>query len=655
MNYNKSQRYDFLNNLNSFPFFAVLLGLLLVVLYHKRTNCKNNTQPSEGKEHRNTDHYSLVDSNVIAQTVELLSESKDLDSSLQMILGVIGSYYQLSYVGIIESEEQTNQGLISHEWRWDPTIPWNSNLVIPETDMAAFASYNQNHNTHFATNDLSVLRQFSEPLSVFLSQYHVTGFFECGILNKNTSSSFIVCSFTTPDRVWAQHEIDTLLLLTKIISGYLQQVQIHKQAQWMKKVDPLTGCNNLTTFSEDSRRIVLTNPSNRYVIFYSDIDKFKLINENHGYSEGDRILIEFTNAMRSILEPEETFGRIGADKFVGLFHFDHPKQFLAKIKALNEYMNAIVSPNQSTYRISIIIGLCPLDHSNQLSLTIDQANIARKSITNRHKSRYAFFSELMRKQLLEQHEIEGLMEDSLEREDFKVYYQPKFDLTTGKISGAEALVRWNHPEKGMIYPNDFIPIFEENHFILKLDFYVFEQVCKHIQKLMQLGKEIYPVSVNFSRVHLDHPRMIEKLQMILDQYQVPPHYLEIELTESALQNNDTNMYSILIKLHRMGFRISMDDFGSGLSSLNLLRSLPCDIIKLDKDFFQQGTSTKRERIVIQMIVKMAKELHMTIVSEGVETEEQAEFLRSIQCDIAQGYLYARPMPEPDYEKQYYEL
>ena len=205
----------------------------------------------------------------------------------------------------------------------------------------------------------------------------------------------------------------------------------------------------------------------------------------------------------------------------------------------------------------------------------------------------------------------------------------------------------------MIPPNDFIPIFEENQFVIKLDYYVFEQTCKHIRSMLNANQKVYPVSVNMSRLHLNNNEILTKLKEIVDKYQIPTHYLELELTESALQENSSYMFSILFQLHNMGFIISMDDFGSGLSSLNLLRTLPFDELKLDKDFFQQGSSTERERIVITNIVRMAQDLHMTIVSEGVETQEQADFLSSINCDIAQGFLFAKPMPIEEFERIYY--
>ncbi len=600
-------------------------------------------------------NYSLIDSQIIANTVEILSDAKDIESSINMILGIIGTFYSLCYIGILENSTEVQQGHITHEWRFNTSDRWNANILIPIEEMNNIECYNRKNNNCFSTNSSHNLESISPTAYNLATQNGITGLLQFNMYEFEPQNSYIVFCFNSPQRRWEQHETDTLQLLTKILSGHMLNLEAQKKANRLKKIDALTSCNNLTTFNEQALTLILENPSTNYVIFYSDIDKFKLFNQNYGYPEGDRILIEFAKGMQSIVDNDETFARISSDKFVGLFNYNNPKYFLGKLKALNDYMNSIPSVNGELYRISIIIGLCPVDNYRSMPLNIDQANMARKSITNRHKSRYMFFNEAMNKKLINQHEIEDQMELALQNCNFKIYYQPKFNLKTNKINGAEALVRWDHPTKGLIPPTEFIPIFEDNQFILKLDFYVFEEVCKHIQKLMDLGKEIYPVSVNFSRHHLSNNNMSDKLSSIISKYEVPPRYLEIELTESALQTDNNTMFTTLIRLHKMGFKISMDDFGSGLSSLNLLRTLPCDVLKLDKDFFQQGASTERERIVITMIVKMAQELHMTTVSEGVETEEQAEFLRSIHCDLAQGFLFSKPIPVEEYEAIYYNI
>lgn len=587
---------------------------------------------------------TVIDASIITNTVQILFDARNFESSLNMILSMICNFYNLSYLSIIEYSEDRNSSTITYDWSSTVSIPSQKNRKLSSSDLYHFEQNDSEHSGVYYTNSPEELSQYSS---------NITGIMQCSIYENGLLQGFLFYAFTQANRKWEQHEIHSLVLISKIIGGYLLKIRTQERADRLECTDPLTNSYNMLTFTEVAQSLIHTHPKTQYIVLYADIDKFKLINETYGYSEGDRILITFASVLRSMVKDDETFGRINADKFIGLFRYNDPNIFLERVKYLNQCMNRIAKTDTDYYRLSIIIGLYPIKNHHNMSVNLDRANIARKSITNRHKSRYAFFNENMKSKLVKQKEIEDIMEDSIRNKEFLVYYQPKFYLNTNEICGAEALVRWNHPTKGLISPGDFIPIFEENHFIIKLDYYVFEMVCQHIRKQLDANKDVHPVSVNLSRIHFNNNAILSKLQSLIHKYKIPSQLIEIELTESALSEDDSFMYTILIKLHEMGFKLSMDDFGSGLSSLNLLRKLPFDIIKLDKEFFQKGTSTERERIVITNIVRMSQELHMVTISEGVETEEQATFLRSINCNIAQGYLFAKPMPALEYEQLYY--
>ena len=226
----------------------------------------------------------------------------------------------------------------------------------------------------------------------------------------------------------------------------------------------------------------------------------------------------------------------------------------------------------------------------------------------------------------------------------------KNDLHTLSIIGAEALVRWVSPSKGFMQPDDFIPLFEKNGFIVELDFYVLEECCKKIREWIDNGIEPIPISVNQSRINLDDPFYVEKLNDILQKYELPVNLIEIELTEGMFSSSNTKLVKIMERMRKIGFSISMDDFGSGYSSLNLLKEIPVDILKIDKVFLDETANSRKSRIIISQVVSMARKLGMKVVCEGVENEEQAAFLRKIHCDFAQGYLYAKPMTIADFEE-----
>ncbi len=240
--------------------------------------------------------------------------------------------------------------------------------------------------------------------------------------------------------------------------------------------------------------------------------------------------------------------------------------------------------------------------------------------------------------------ISKKMEYALKNNEFKLYLQPKYNIKTSRIIGAEALVRWQEKNGNIISPCDFIPLFELNGFIEKLDFYMLESACKQIRKWLDEGEKCIPISVNFSRIHMENEKIVEQIKKVVSGYGIPRKFIEIELTESTMINNERRMVNILNSLHESGFVLSMDDFGSGYSSLGLLKNLNVDIIKMDKSFLTNNTNEEKGNIVIESVIDLAKKLNIKTVAEGVETIEQVAFLECVNCEIAQGYYYSKPVP-----------
>jgi EAL domain-containing protein (putative c-di-GMP-specific phosphodiesterase class I) len=240
------------------------------------------------------------------------------------------------------------------------------------------------------------------------------------------------------------------------------------------------------------------------------------------------------------------------------------------------------------------------------------------------------------------------MENALQHGEFKVFMQPKYDLKTGKIVAAEALTRWQKPDKGFMFPDDFIPVFEQNGFITQVDFYVLEVVCKTLRERIREHQPNVNISINQSRYLLHDEQYISKIEHMMDRYNVPPELLEFELTESLFFEDSKAMIDIMHQLKQLNLQVSIDDFGSGYSSLNVLKDVPADVIKLDKEFLNEKESSKESEIIIQKTVEMAKELNKRVICEGVETIEQVEFLKSIGCDMVQGFYYAKPMPMDEF-------
>lgn len=303
--------------------------------------------------------------------------------------------------------------------------------------------------------------------------------------------------------------------------------------------------------------------------------------------------------------------------------------------------------------INISVGAVRIDRHNRslpLNSIIDRARIAQKA-SNRKISECTLFRESFRKTMLKEQRMENNMRSALKNGEFVVFLQPKFDIQTNQAVAAEALVRWQDPQYGLISPGEFIPLFEKNGFIRYLDTEMFRQVCILLRKWLDAGKQPLPISVNVSKIQLTDSDFVLKYLAIRDQYQIPDGLLEIEFTESVLVEG-SNVGEIIEAFRKKGISLSIDDFGTGTSSLNLLENFCTDVLKLDQQFFKGKKNPNRQYIIIENMVTLAKSLSMKTVAEGVERWTQVEFLKSIHCEMIQGFLFEKPLPVSEFEQKY---
>lgn len=412
--------------------------------------------------------------------------------------------------------------------------------------------------------------------------------------------------------------------------------------------DKLTGLLNRGAFVRAVETMLEADKANvaagQYALIYFDVIRFKAINDMFGMEKGDNLLMYIADAIVRLVREDAAVCRLDADRFA-VFTHDAGSELESLVERLLEAITRYDLPFKITCNVGIYITT-----AEELSVDsmIDRAVLAQSSIKGSYTSQYNFYMESLRKDMLSEQEISGIMATALEEKQFVLYYQPQYNHATGMLVGAEALVRWIHPERGMISPGVFIPIFERNGFITKLDLYVFEQACAFVRKCMDEGLPIVPVSSNFSRYDIFQPDFVGKLEALRQKYDVPTKYLRVEITESAVVGGSKHANDIVKRLHDCGYIVEMDDFGSGYSSLNVLKDIDLDIIKLDMLFLSTGSDGKRGGTILSSMVRMAKWLGMPVIAEGVETLEQADFLRSIGCEYIQGYLYSRPLPEAQY-------
>ncbi len=420
------------------------------------------------------------------------------------------------------------------------------------------------------------------------------------------------------------------------------------QLRLMKERDWITGGLSGNKFKKECEKILEKNKEQTYAMIIFDIDKFKAINDLYGYQTGDKILHDIAQILEKQINKDELFTRIATDNFNVLIKYQDYRTFSKRI----EKMIGEINGYSDQWKINISMGIYLMGEAKLgICDCSDRASMAKRSIKDNALVSYAFYDESMRLVMIHENEIENKMETALRNEEFELYLQPKYLFLDEKIIGAEALVRWNDPILGIISPNDFIPLFEKNGFVKKIDAYMFEKVCELLHKwkieMDQLTDMI--ISVNFSRLHLDNLFLPEELLEIASRYKIDPQKIEIELTEGTVFDNEIQMIEIMKHLKNVGFHISIDDFGRAYSSLNTLRNLPADILKLDKAFFSESADDQRGKKIIASMLNMAKDLNLVTVAEGVETKEQVEFLKERGCDIAQGFYYAKPMKVVEFE------
>ena len=439
------------------------------------------------------------------------------------------------------------------------------------------------------------------------------------------------------------------------------QKEAYERMLHLAFVDEVTEGPNKAKFILEAQKILQNVSSNeKYALILMDITKFKVINEIYGFDIANVILKDIYNIIKSDLPLNSLLARSFAATYLFIVKYNTEKdinsivdKIYQDIEKYNEETMTILktSSNKAAAKLVPLFGVYLInDVTVPIHIMCDRVGLAKRTIADDVNKYISYYDDNLRKQLLSEKNIEDEMHNALATGQFVMYLQPKFDMKTLTVAGSEALVRWKHPTKGFIHPNDFIPLFEKNGFVLNVDRYIWEQACIAIKSWIDRGFTPVPISVNVSRLHLSNEFFIDDLKELINKYQIPPELFELELTESVGFEDFDKFLEIVNELKKLGFSIAMDDFGSGYSSLNMLRQIPCDILKLDRGFINDSTTDGRGKIVIKHILSLAKNLSLKTVSEGIETVEQAQFLTDSGCDIAQGFLYAKPMSLEDFEQ-----
>lgn len=531
-------------------------------------------------------------------------------------------------------------------------LPTQVSGIQPENDFF-FADFMNRMKTIDGSDKSQILSDISEGRSGHMvfeldgSRWHshynpvgVGGWYIFTILHYKVGSAY---ASAISSRLALAGSIIVICFLLCMVYIFYEQRKHTAELEWAAFYDDLCDCPNLVKFKLNAQEFMEEHPDDKMVMVKFDIEEFRLFNEILGKEMGNQILIRIANALGQVA-PSGCCCRAHDDEFYALFICETPE----KLSEIYDNMKQLFYTGMGSgfaYRLKMVAGQYYMFFENCRSAAeaVDKANIAHRKAKELGQKVCVYDEDFVR-QALWKKQVRDQLDDALSREEFLVYLQAQYTISDETVSSAEALVRWNHAQKGLLAPGSFISILEENDLIMKLDLYVWDKVCKILRGWIDAGIPPVEIAVNFSRKHLANPNFVEELCDIADKYKVPHHLLAVELTESALWENEKVLLEMTERLHEYGFLLSMDDFGTGYSSLSLLKNLPVDILKVDRSFFTDNRYKTRAKQLISSIMKMAGELKMITVAEGVEQQEHVDFLREVGCNKIQGFYYERPVP-----------
>lgn len=602
----------------------------------------------------NGEEFTDYDTEFLSVAVSLLASSRDLDSSTDMVLQKIGWRFTFDEVLLVEFVGR-NHVLVTNRWTRE------NGVVCVESQELSFDEWD-GFFVGFDENGINVdtdvrKHEYSEKDKEFFRRASIRAFINILFYTNDRPAGYISCVNREAVEEWSEETINTLVQLSKITASF---VSLRRQKKKNKKKieslsrETLTGLYQYEAFQKRVKKELCRFDSNRaYSITYSDIGNFSYLNENFGYDEGNKVLKEFARRIKCDNEEHVLACRLEGDRFVVFSMRDSREEIFNRVNKVNGEFSRYLMECYPRSDLRVASGIYFIeDPSVKLFMMIDSANHARKSAKGQYyENNIAIFTKELKAQRQRVQEVVGSVHDAIRGGMIEAFLQPKFSMNRLQVVGAEALVRWKNADGSYRYPDQFIPILEEAGFIVDVDLCVFEQVLQALQRWQRDGKGLIPISVNFSRVHFRNKQAYEKIISMVEQYGINPGYIEIEITESSLSGDRSNLYQQMSELRNFGFKIDIDDFGTGYSSLNMLMSAPVDIVKVDKSFIDNYKTTE-EKEYINQIGNLILSAKKDIIFEGVETEEQIGVLTNYGYDNAQGYFFSKPIPLGEFERKY---
>ncbi len=440
--------------------------------------------------------------------------------------------------------------------------------------------------------------------------------------------------------------VSAMIVFVGLMLFALYSWNARKKVEYVAYYDELTGLANLNKFKKHVSEYLKKNPDKPSVAVKMDVDNFKAINELYGFETGDKVIVAFvgTGERARQVEPSFFLARTGVDEFM-MFSANG---FLEKLGDLTEqyegYFKKLI-PQLEKHHLSFCYGRYFIEPGeNNVNDIVSKTSMAHSIAKSKRDGLVWDYDEEYKKRLLVQADLINKVHNAMKTGEIVPYLQPKVELKSQDVVGAEALVRWIEKDGNIIFPDSFVPLFESNGFIVDIDKHILRSVCQTLKNWMEAGLCVVPISVNFSRRHLDNPRLFEDIVEIVDGYNLAHELIEIEFTETVVAENEAKSEKLFLDLQNANFKVSIDDFGTGYSSLGTLRNFSANTLKLDKSFFDEREGNEKSNTVIDGIIKLAHSINMHVLAEGIEEETQVEFLKTVNCEAVQGYFYSRPLP-----------
>ena len=634
--------------IDEFDYF-LRIGTLLIALMVG--SFVNKSYISRMKENIFQADFQKLVSKVSAEFINI--SQMNMDEKFADLLSKVGQFFLVDRTYIFLINQSQNTMTYAHEWCSQGIS--SENDLMQDVPLGTFPWWvnELSANKLIHVEDIIDLPDSASIEKNTLLKQGVKSVMALPIEQDGIMLGFIGLDSVVSKRAWSSHHVELLKLLSHLIADGLLRIESEKTIEYMAYYDHLTGLPNRTLFADRlSQAIHLAKRNERFVgVMFLDLDGFKMVNDTMGHSGGDALLREISGGLMSRLRKTDTVARFGGDEFLILANNLNNEADITKIAdiVMGLFKNPFYVYEQEFYvTASVGIAIYPFDGEDTETL-IKNSDIAMYMAKDRGKNQYVMCTSEMKEEVKRNIKLSNQLYRIQERDELLLHYQPQVKLCTGKIVGLEALLRWNHPELGIIPPNVFIPLAEMNGTINSIGEWVLQTAICQNKKWQDKGYPPVRVAVNLSAVQFNNPGFVESVKSILEKSKLDPKYLELEVTESVATKESPNIISALNQFKEVGVLISIDDFGTEYSTLDRLKALPVDRIKIDMQFVQGIEGCEKDQAITKVIINLAKSLGLEVIAEGVETEPQLKFLNQKMCDEVQGYFCYKPMPAEDIE------